>query len=191
MSELEKQIIAATNIADELDEAFFDIPFGNSQFQIQNFVINAQYTPARAYRAIGLGMMSKIQALKESYYTLKKEDIDIEELQDKIADPATNKYARKRAEIELEQKLEGRSYVRKLINDALSELDCFYQAYKKLPKFSRAEFEAQEKLHFEIKLSQQAAGITGALESIDNMKMDLLCKLEHDAQKMISEDKKE
>ncbi|OGP87134.1 MAG: hypothetical protein A2031_07980 [Deltaproteobacteria bacterium RBG_19FT_COMBO_43_11] len=174
MKETEDLITAQTGIIAEIETAFFDIPFGNSAFQIQNFIINAQYTPERAYRAIGLTISTKIKALKEAYYGLKKENIDIEELQEKIADPATGKYDKARAELEIEKKKENRNWGKKLVNDALAELECLYVAYKKLPKLTRAEFEAGERKHFEIKLKKQAAGITGALESIDNMNVDLL-----------------
>ena len=47
----------------------------------------------------------------------------------------------------------------------------YYTAYKELPKFTREEFEAGERKHFEIKLKKQAQGITGALESLDNMNL--------------------
>ena len=170
----EDKIIKHTSIAAELEEAFFDIPFGNSAFQIKNFIMNAQHTPERAYRAIGLTISAKIKALKETYYNLKKENINIEELEEKIANPATSKYDRARHKLEIEQKMENRSYTRKLVNDALVEIDCLYAAYKKLPQFTRTEFEAGEKKYFEIKLKKQAAGITGALESLDNMTVDLL-----------------
>ena len=41
-------------VLQEVQEAFYDIPFENSQFQTEAFVIAAQLTPERAYRAIGL-----------------------------------------------------------------------------------------------------------------------------------------
>ena len=171
MQNITKELTRVNDIAAELDKAFFDIPFGNSAFQIENFIINAALTPARAYRAIGLGMSTKINDLRDAYYKLKKEDIDIEELRDKLANPAVNRYDRARIGLEIDQKREARRYTHKLINDALAELDCFYRAYKKLPPITRAEFEAEERKHFEIKLGNQAAGITGALESLDNIRI--------------------
>ena len=47
-------------------------------------MVAAQVTPERAYRAIGLRMHSKVQAVLEAKHARAKEDIDIEELQDKI-----------------------------------------------------------------------------------------------------------
>lgn len=44
------------DIVSELYESFDNIPFENSDFQNENFVISSQITPERAYRAIGLRM---------------------------------------------------------------------------------------------------------------------------------------
>ena len=153
----------------EYDEAFFDIPFSNSAFQIENFIINAAHTPERAYRAIGLTMRAKIQALKEAYYNLRKQEVDIEELQAKIDSPEATKWDKKRAAIEIEQKQEMRSDTLKLINDALAELSVLYSAFKKMPRYTREQFELGEREHFRIRLTKQALGLNGPLESLDNM----------------------
>lgn len=174
---LKNEILKKISIVDELEGAFFDIPFGNSQFQIQNFIVNAALTPERAYRAIGLAIFAKIQALRETYYKLKKEEIDIEELREKVDCFEASVYDKRRAAVEIEQKTDARRYTRKLVNDALAELDFLYEAYQKLPRFSRAEFEAAEKKYFEIKLQKQIKGITGALESLDNMSGDVLADI--------------
>ena len=153
----------------EHEEAFWDIPFGNSAFQIENFIINAAHTPERAYRAIGLTMRAKIQALREAYYNLKKQDVDIEELQEKIDSNWATKWEKRRAVIEIEQKQEMRNDTMKLINDALAELSVLYSVFRKMPRYTRKQFEAGERKHFEIRLGKQALGIQGPLESLDNM----------------------
>jgi len=156
-------------VIEEYDKAFFDIPFGNSAFQIENFIINAAHTPERAYRAIGLAMRAKIQALKEAYYNLKKQEVDIEELQEKLNANWTTKWEKKRAAIEIEQKQEMRADTRKLINDALAELSVLYAVFKEMPRYTRKQFEAGEHEHFRIRLTKQALGLNGPLESLDNM----------------------
>lgn len=160
-------------VVSEYEDAFADIPFGNSRFQIENFVINSQYTPERAYRAIGLAMSSKIRALKEAYYALKKEEIDIEELEWKIDQDTTSEWDRKRFRLEIEEKRDNRSYTKKLINDALHELSAHYEVFKKMPKYTREQFENGERKHFEIRLSREAQGVTGAIDSLDCMGVDL------------------
>lgn len=174
MSDLAQKILNKISIENELESAFFDIPFGNSQFQIRNFIVNAAHTPERAYRAVGLTIFEKIRALKEAYYKIKKENIDIEELEEKIADRESSVYDVRRWKIDIEQKIDARRYTRKLVNDALAELDCLYKIYKKLKPISRAEFEAKEETYFKIKLQKHANGITGALESLDNMSAGFL-----------------
>ena len=163
--QIEKSI---SSILEEIDKAYFDIPFGNSQFQIENFIVNAQYTQERAYRAVGLQMSTKIRALKEAYFNLKKGDIDIEEMEEKL-NSDINKYEKKRLELDLLQKQENKQYTLKLINDAYAELNILYGVFNKLPKFTREEFENGERKHFEVELIRQAKGIAGALESLDNM----------------------
>ena len=156
------------NIIKEITDAFYDIPFGNSQFQIENFVIGGERTPERAYRAIGLAMSSKLQALKEAYYGRKKEDIDIEELEYKIK-KTKNKFDKKRYAIKIEQKLSNRKSTDKLINVALAELNVLYNAFKKLPKFTREEFEKGEYKYFEQKLSRQVLIPNDSINSLELM----------------------
>jgi hypothetical protein len=161
------------DIIDEINTAFYDIPFENSQFQTENFVIAGSITPARAYRSIGLRMMTKLGALREAKYSRLRMDIDIEELQEKIANPETNKFDRRRAEIDIQEKLESLPYTDKLINDAVVELNQLYEHFKALPKYSREEFETEEGIHFEQRLQRQLAGQDGARESLMNMHQDM------------------
>ena len=160
-------------VIQEYEEAFFDIPFGNSQFQIENFIINAAHTPERAYRAIGLTMRAKIQALREAYYALKKQEVDIEEAQEKIDSKYHTKWEKKRALIEIEQKQEMKRDTKKLINDALAELSFLYGVFQKMPRYTREQFEAGERKYFEIRLQKMALGIQGPFESLDNMGTDV------------------
>lgn len=156
-------------VIQEFQDAFYDIPFGNSKFQIENFVVNSQHTPARMYRAVGLSSSAKIRALREALYSRKKEEIDIEELEEKIADPLTSKFDKRRFQLDIEQKMENREYTKKLVNDALHELSQYYRIFKSLPKLTRPEFEQEEKKHFKIRLNKAVLGIQGARESLDNM----------------------
>ncbi len=160
------------DVVSQLYTAFADIPFENSDFQNTNFVVAAQITPERAYRAVGLRMFSKIQALKEAKYGRLREDVDVEELRAKIADPATNVWDKRRAEIDVQQKLENRPYTDKLIGDAIHELNLLWQHYSALPHYTREQFEAGERAHFEQRLQRQLTGMSGAAESVANMNSD-------------------
>lgn len=168
--------ITDTNLQDvltEIDAAFYDIPFENSEFQNKNFVIASQVTPERAYRAIGLRLSSKIRALKEAQFSIELENIDIAELEEKIADPNTNKWDRKRFQIEIDKKLSNRPFTKKLVNDAIAEVNTLYAQFKTYPTYTREQFEAGEQVHFETKLVRQIQGIVGAHESLANMQADL------------------
>jgi hypothetical protein len=160
------------SVIDEIESAFFDIPFENSEFQTNAFVVASQITPARAYRAIGLRMHSKLRALEEAKFGRMKEDIDIEELQEKIQDPNTSKWDRMRAEVDIQQKISSRRFTDKLINDALAELNVLYSHFKVLPKYTRSQFEQEEQFHFTQRLNRQLQGVQGASESLTNMSLD-------------------
>lgn len=168
----------ANDILQEIQDAFFDIPFENSKFQTEHFVLNAQLTPERAYRALGLRMHNRLRALREAQFGRMKEEIDIEELQAKIDDPQTSTWDRRRAEIDVQQKLANRPFTDKLINDAIAELNVLYSHFQKLPRYTREQFEAGERRHFELRLTRQARGVTGALESLNNMQESLALELE-------------
>ena len=120
-----------------------------------------------------LRVNDRIRACKEAIYSIRKEDIDILELQEKIANEETSKFDKMRAEIDLEQKLENRAYTEKLFKDAEEEIKTLYCEIRKMPEFSREEFEAGEQEYFELSLTKQALGITGAHESLVAMGYDL------------------
>lgn len=160
------------NVLSELETAFYDIPFENSDFQNSMFVVAAQQTPARAYRAIGLRMFAKIRAIKELGFGRRLEEIDLAEKQAKLDDPATPHFEKLRTQVEIDKIIDQRSWTDKLLNDALKELGCLYGEFKKLPSYTREQFEEEERLHFQMKLERQAQGHTGALESLANMNHD-------------------
>lgn len=163
----------ASGIIDEIEQAFFDIPFENSDFQTEAFVLAAQITPERAYRALGLRMMHKLQALQENHFQVRKSVIDVMELQEKIDDPATSKFDKMRAELEVEKIQGSQSYAKKLVNDAIHDLEVMYNYFQTMPRFTRNQFEAAERNHFEQRLARQVKGITGAAESVLNMTVDM------------------
>jgi len=162
-----------SGVLEELDTAFFDIPFENSDFQNKTFVVASQLTPARAYRAIGLRMFSKIRAVKENLFALQLADIDIEEKEYKLAQADTGGFDKRRLVIEIAKDRESRNWINKLLNDALRELDCLYAEFQKFPKYTREQFEAEEAVHFQARLEQQLqAQGNGSVESLMNMQQN-------------------
>lgn len=157
----------------EIEDAFFDIPFENSDFQTDHFVLAAQLTPERMYRALGLRMFSKLQALRDAKYSRMREEVDLDEIEHKLQNDRISMFERRRLEIDKIQKLEQRAQTNKLINDAIHDLNRLYEKFKKMPKYTREEFEKAEEMHFELKLQRQLQGITGVKESLTNMRQDL------------------
>ena len=160
------------SVLTQLDQAFFDIPFENSDFQNRAFVVAAQQTPARAYRSLGLKMHSKIQAVKEHLFNQEKLKIDIEEKQWKIEHPDTNEFEKRRLRLEILKINDGKAWSEKLLNDALHELTVLQAEFKKFPRYTREQFEAEEAQHFELRLQRQLRA-QGAQESLLNMHEDL------------------
>jgi len=177
--------VSADNAADvirEIETAFFDIPFENSAFQTENFVLAGQITPERAYRAIGLRMHKKLIAVQESLIGQEKGKVEEEEMQEKLNSPDLNKYEKRIMELELQKRQIYKPFQQKLLNDAIAELNVLYKHFKALPKYTRAEFEAGEKRHFLEDLNRQALGLAGAKTSLINMVDDVqsLQKFEND-----------
>jgi hypothetical protein len=156
-----------------IEESFFDIPFDNSDFQTEAFVIGAQITPERAYRAIGLQIHSKLEAVKENLYQRELCEIEIEELSNVLYSSNSTKYEKLRASAKIKHLKSSQNWQNKLLNDALHEINLLLKHFHALPKFTRDQFEAAERLHFEQRLTRQLAGIQGAAESIVNMNNDI------------------
>lgn len=156
-----------------IEKRFYNIPFENSNFQNNAFVVAAQITPERAYRAIGLRIHSKLRALQENYFNERKSEIRIGELQELIASSTISKWDKMRHELEIEQILTGRPYTEKLKNDAMQEIACLYSHLEKLPEYTREEFEAGELQHFVETSKRQTNGIIGGQESLVNILQDV------------------
>jgi hypothetical protein len=162
------------NVLTELEDAFFDIPFENSRFQTERFVIAAQKTPARAYRTLGLQIFNKIQAVKQ--YLIKSElsKIDQEENEYLMSLPSTSEFEKRRLALKNTEIRESKKWADKLLNDALCDINYLYNEFKRYPKYTREEFEKEEALHFQVDLEQQVRLPNGAADSLTNMSLNHL-----------------
>lgn len=159
----------AADVIKEVQDAFYDIPFDNSAFQTENFVIASQITPERAYRAIGLSLNKKLIALQEALINEEKTKVELEELQEKIDSPDYNRFEKRRFELKIQTIKVNEPFGKKLINDAIVDLNVLYKHFKSLPRYTRQQFEAGEKRHFLESLNRQSLGVSGAKESLINM----------------------
>ena len=163
----------AKNILEELYEAFYDIPFENSAFQTEAFVISSQITPERAYRAIGLQLFSKVQKLQDFVLGQELRQVDLDELEFKSNDINIDQFERRRAEINLRRMKENINFENKLLNDAIHEVNLLYKHFKKMPRYTRDQFEAAEYEHYEQKMMRMSSGINDSVEALINMREDL------------------
>ena len=164
---LEKKVDELKDFLKELYNQFEELPFGNSDFQNKYFVINSQITPARAFRALCLRLRDRINALLEAYYNLKKEDIGIEELEEKLK-TEKNIYEKRRIELDIEFKKLKRIDIKKLVDDAIHEVNYLLNLYNQFPTITREEFESEEEEYFKKKLTTQLIG-DGNLMSLLSM----------------------
>ncbi len=157
-------IVKIDSIAPEFEKRFFDIPFGNSDFQNRKFIKEAQYTPERAYRALGLRLYDRINALREAAFNYEETLIDIDELK---AGEKSGKFELRRTALELKRKYAKLNGMKKLVNDALHECLFLWSEIKQFPAFSRKDFENGEFEHFKIRLTRAARGLEGAVNDLN------------------------
>lgn len=178
-SELKK--IEESNYIDvlkEIEEAFFEIPFGNSKFQTEAFVISAEITPERAYRSIGLQLLNSIRTMQELSISIKEKQIDLEEIEYKLEHGNLNEFDARREELKKLRIEKENFFLAKMVNDSLKELNLLYSHFKKFPKYTGEQFEEAESRHYDQRLNRQALGLEGAPMSLLNMREDLKAFLE-------------
>ena len=162
-----------SKVIKDIEDSYFDIPFGNTGYQTKAFVIAAGITPERSYRAIGLQMLSLLNSLRSNIIDRQIYNIRLTQKKESLNDPSLNSYDREVIELEILRDSSGENYNRKMLNDSLHELNILYDEFKKLPKFTREQFELGEENYFKQSLERQARGITGAVEGIINMSEDM------------------
>lgn len=131
----------------EYNDMFFDIPFENSQIQNIALVTAKEYSHARKYRALGLRMRAKMNAVSHLYFQKRREAVKVERLKN-IIETSDDKYEVELSKIDIEEIEASREDTKKLLNDALVEIETVMNAAKKLGSFDRISFEQQEAYHF-------------------------------------------
>ena len=159
---------AITYLMDITDE----IPFGNSDFQNQTAIVNSELTPYRALRHSALRINDRLRALNECYYNIKENDIKIERIDRQINRLKENKpidYDLDIRELENDKSkiLSNYSYIKKLIKDAIAEINSLSPVVESIGKITKEQFESEEKDHFIKKLLQTDESLRVA-ESYDS-----------------------
>ena len=137
----------------EINEKKKQVPFGNSVFQIMNF-ITSEETPERVYRKVLLQLDQKEKAMKECYFRRKRREVDIEEIVKKLE--TASGFEKQRLEIDLE---EAEFYLEdeiKLIEDCIIEIEAYKKILETLPDYSREDFENSENEYWKQRLLSSA-----------------------------------
>lgn len=129
------------------------IPFGNSAFQIVNFVAK-EHNPERGLRKVLLEMQTKIVALEEAQIRRKRLDVDLREIEHKLK--KAKRFDRERLEIDREERLMRVGYEDKLIEDAMIEVGIYFSLYEQLPAITREQFELAEQTYWPARLLHEA-----------------------------------
>lgn len=132
-----------------------EVPFGNSDYQNRQAIVNDELTPMRAYRHAALRITNRLNALMESYYHLRRTNIEIQKLERGLA-LETDELERELLQIDIEQKRAGLPYTKKLVADAIREIESLYPVIETLGKVTREQFELEEGDHFAKKLGVPA-----------------------------------
>ena len=134
---------------DQLNSA----PFGNSVFQIQQFIAN-QETPERSRRHVLLQLDQKQKAMNECKFRRQRREIDILEINEKLK--SATEFEKMRL---LVDKAEAEYYLDaeiKLIEDCVIEIKAYEKILETLPEFTREEFEQGELNYWRIRLIKSA-----------------------------------
>ncbi len=153
------EVTEIASIESEILELVADIPFENSHVQTRS-VIDSALVPQKAFKVIGLRLMKRLQDLKHCGIKREQAMVSVELLRYEI-DRLPIKYKAslriidlhtRRIELEIKEIESGFSYEDKLAEDCKAELSYLYASIKKMPKYTREEFEAGEEIWIAKKL---------------------------------------
>ena len=166
----------ALDILEEVSELSNQIPFGNSKFQTEKFIVASSITPARAYRSILLNLKESLSKISSSYDSLRLSEKNFEKEIKKLKAQAKKTKDSLKKEIlnnEIRRMVVAKNLERKTINDLVEESKVLYHHLNKLPKYTREEFEKAEGIYYLESLKRQAMGLTGAKNSLLSMFEDI------------------
>lgn len=169
--------VLSNDRVEEIKKMMWDIPFGNTRFQIENFL--REYTPERQLRMILLQMNEKITSLEKYKLNRQRIELDLEELEEKIAKAEGRD--RKRLEIDLVEKQMDHQASMKLVNDTIAEVQTYDTLLREVQaavgEVSRDSFEKAEQRYWELRLLDDARTNLTGNGSIDRGTLQSLQKI--------------
>jgi len=177
MSKADLPVPIANDRIEQIKQMMWDIPFGNTRFQIETFL--REYTPERQLRMILLQMNEKIGSLEKFKLQRKRIELDLEELNEKIE----TSFGRERSRLELdlaEKKIDYDSSL-KLVNDTIAEIQVYDALLREVEaaigKVDRESFERAEQKYWELRLLDDARANMTSNGSIDRGTLQSLQKI--------------
>lgn len=162
---------------EEIKKMMWDIPFGNTSFQIQHFL--REYTPERQLRMILLQMNEKITSLEKYKLNRQRIELDLEELEEKINKAEGREL--KRLEIDLIEKRMDHTASMKLVNDTIAEVQTYDNLLREVQaaigEVNRENFEKGEQRYWEARLLDDARASMTANGSLDKGVIQSLQKI--------------
>ena len=125
----------------ELHDAFLEIFQGRSDFQLENFVVNAHTSPERQYAQCVLELQNK-------YYSIKQADISRRKINHEIKNEECP-FTIEEKQLELEQ-------LDIAMLGALREFDTLYKIYQKFPRYTNKQLQKAESKYWLERLTSQA-----------------------------------
>jgi len=139
------------NQIDEVFKMFETVPFGNSEYQFENHTPWLS-EPARRYRQCLLELDRLFKVLHENKCHRGRCILDLEDVEDKISDlesrwfrNAVQERALKRLYISREEAEYGLKECVNKFHDAIAKAESYYKELMSLPRFTREQFEQEER----------------------------------------------
>lgn len=141
-------------LANEILKYADEVPFGNSDFQNKHVIVDMEKSPHRAFRHASLRILDRLNALNECYYTLRENEITIKKLERDL-ESEKDELERELIQIKIDKIKSNYPYTKKLIKDAIREIEVLYPIIKNIGYLSREDFEKYELEYFKNKYITQ------------------------------------
>lgn len=169
----EKKILdSIENLKEDMDA----IQQNRSNFQIKNFVIAQHMTPGRQRMQCVLELQIKMFNIRGAQLDAEKLNIEIDHL--KSGGERYGDYEEKLNQIEIEKKKLELAQIELGRIGQVREAECLYSILQQLPKFTREEYEEQERLYWTMRLNEQlelsAQNDRGNLQAIKQINRGIL-----------------
>lgn len=159
------------NICADVKNRTEKLSLGYSEFQIKNFIVAAQITPARQYKQLLLELEVRLGAMEQRVADHELAKIDLEEMVYKLESPETDQFEKKRLQIKLQVAKRSEQHFEKQVKEALREIQVFYNMLEQMPELTQGDIESEESLYFKEKLSRETQ-YQGAMLSLITMEKD-------------------